>query len=325
MQLNLSAFLQWKINILLCQKLGWNFAFFYIMILGNIYFFLKRKEKKKIKEAIKMVFEKEKGQSEKKLITRGVFRGILRHYYEKLFNVYSPIEGLKYFFDQYIKSEGLMAIDQGIAKGKGVLLITGHFGGIEYLPTYLAARNYPITIMVKFSSDHLREISNKMASKLRFKIIDTDECPNVVKAIIHDLKENRVVITQCDEIEEWRPSLKEEVSFLGKRIHLDKTINTLIRRGDTTLVFAVMRRINKQGYKFIAHSWDEIINAYGQTVNRSVGEMVLKYLEQYIYHHPQEWYQWKKVPAIYTDNTQAVPANKGKPPIWLRPVFARSH
>ena len=50
MQLNLSTFLQWKINILLCQKLGWSFAFFYIMVLGNIYFLFKRKEKKKIEE-----------------------------------------------------------------------------------------------------------------------------------------------------------------------------------------------------------------------------------------------------------------------------------
>ncbi len=77
MQLNLSAFLQWKINILLCQKLGWNFAFFYIMLLGNLYFFFKRKEKKKIKEAVKMVFEKQKGQSEKRTIIRGVFQRYL--------------------------------------------------------------------------------------------------------------------------------------------------------------------------------------------------------------------------------------------------------
>ncbi len=56
---------------------------------------------------------------------------------------------------------GLSAIEQGIAKGKGVLLVTGHFGGIEFIPTYLAARNYPVTILVKFSSNHLRKISNE--------------------------------------------------------------------------------------------------------------------------------------------------------------------
>ena len=321
MQLSLSSFLQWKINILLCQKLGWNFAFFYIMVLGNLFFLVKRKEKKKIKEAVKMVFDKQKGRFEKKTIIRGVFQGILWHYYEKIFNVYTSVEKLKNFFNRYIKPDGIAAIEQGIAKGKGVLLVTGHFGGIEFIPTYLAAQDYPVTIIAKFSSEHLRKISSELAGKMSFKIIDANHCSNIVKAILENLRENRIVITQCDEIEAWRPSLHQEVSFLGKRIHLDKTINTLIKRGKASLVFAVMRRINNQGYKFIAHSWDEIVNALGQTGNSSGGELVLRYLEQYIYHHPEEWYQWKKVSEIEKVEGRAVPVSELRSPAWMKPVF----
>ncbi len=215
MQLSLSKFLQWKINILLCQKLGWNFAFFYIMVLGNLYFLFKRKEKKKIKEAVKMVFATQKGRSEKRTIVRGVFKGILWHYYEKIFNVYTSLERLKIFFNQHIEPDGIPAIEQGIARGKGVLLVTGHFGGIEFIPKYLATQNYPVTILAKFSSEHLKNISVKQADKLAINLINANECPNIIKAIIQDLKQNRIVITQCDEIEEWRPSLNEEVSFLG--------------------------------------------------------------------------------------------------------------
>jgi Kdo2-lipid IVA lauroyltransferase/acyltransferase len=324
MQINLSSFLQWKVNILLCQKLGWHFAFFYIMMLGNLYFLIKRTEKKKIKEAVNIVFSEKEGPPAKETLIRDIFRGILYHYYEKIFNVYTSPENLKSFFNRHIKPEGISAIEQGLARGKGVLLITGHFGGIEYIPTYLAVRKYPITIMVKFSSNHLRKISNELAIKLGFKIIDTNNCLNIVKAIIHDLKENRIVITQCDEIEEWRPSSKEEIFFLGKRIYLDKTINTLARRVDATFVFGIMRRINRQEYKFIARSSEEILEAFGKTTYRSVGETVLKYFEQYIYHHPEEWYQWKKVSKINMDNFQTIPETNEKSPIWLRPVFEKS-
>jgi Kdo2-lipid IVA lauroyltransferase/acyltransferase len=324
MKLNLNALLQWKINILLCQKLGWNFAFFYIMFIGNLYFLIKRKEKKRIEDAVKMVFEKRKGQSEKKTIIKGVFQGILWHYYEKIFNVYTSIDKLKFFLKRHIQPEGIPAIEQGLARGKGVLLVTGHFGGIEFIPTYLASQNYPITIMVKFSSEHLRKVSNELAVKMNFKIIDADHCPNIVKAIRENLQENRVVITQCDEIAEWRPSLNKEVSFLGKQIHPDKTINALIKRCDAALVFAVMRRINKKRYRFIAKSSEEILSTFGKSTPHSLGEMVLKYLEQYIYRHPEEWYQWKKVPDIYTYKDRTVPANKGKSPAYLRPVFERS-
>lgn len=320
MQLKLSAFLQWKINILLCQKLGWNFALFYIMILGNIYFIIKRKEKKKIKEAIKMVFANQKTKTEIDTIVKRTFRGILWHYFEKLFNSYSSVEKLKTFFSRCIKSKGITAIEQGISKGKGVLLITGHIGGIEYIPGYLAAHEYPVTILAKFSSNCLRETSMKKAGKFAAKIIDANDCPNIVKAILHDLKENRIVITQCDEIEEWRPSLYE-VSFLGKRINLDKTLNALIKRGGATIVFAVMQRFENQQYQFFAQSWEEILGTFGQSVNKSNGEVVLKSLEKYIYHHPEEWYQWKNVSEIKTAEGRTAPVNEIRSPVWMKPAL----
>jgi Kdo2-lipid IVA lauroyltransferase/acyltransferase len=321
MRLNLSTFLQWKINILLCQKLGWNFAYFYIMILGNLYFFIKRKEKRKIKEAVRLVFERQKGQSEKRKITREIFHGILWHYFEKIINVYTSIERLKIFFNLYIKPEGIAAIERGIARGKGVLLVTGHFGGIEFIPKYLATRNYPVTILAKFSSNHLRIISFEQAEKLAINLIDADKCPNIIKAIIHDLKKNRVVITQCDEIEEWRPSLNNLISFLGKKIYMDKTLNTLIRRGDTSVVFAVMHRMLNQSYKFILHSWDEISKPVGETNNTSSGERILKILEHYIYLYPGEWYQWKKVPEVMATEELTPPPSGSKSLSRLRPVY----
>jgi len=321
MQLSLSRFLQWKINILLCQKLGWNFAFFYIMVLGNLYFLFKQNEKKKIKEAVTMVFAGQKKESEKRTIVRGVFKGILWHYYEKIFNVYSSLDRLKSFFNQHIEPEGIPAIEQGIARGRGVLLVTGHFGGIEFIPAYLADQNYPVTVLAKFSSKYLRDRSIQKAGKFATKIIDANDCSNIIKAIINDLKENRIVITQCDEIEEWRPSFNEEVSFLGKRIHPDKTINTIIKRGNATVVFAVMKRINKQGYKFIAHSYEELLNSYEHSRNISIGEVVLKNLEQYIYHHPEEWYQWKNVPKIKRAEDLTVPVSELSSPSWMKPAF----
>ena len=321
MKMNLSAFLQWKINILLCQKLGWNFAFFYIMFLGNIYFLFKRKEKKKIEEAVKMVFEKQKGQFEKRSITRKVFRGILYHYYEKIFNVYTSIDKLKSFFKQSIRPDGISAIERGIARGKGVLLVTGHFGGIEFIPKYLASRNFPVTILAKFSSESLKKISLEQAKRLGINLIDAKECSNIIKAIIHDLKKNRIVITQCDEIEKWRPSLNEEVSFLGKRIYLDKTLNTLIRRGNTSVVFSVMHRSNNQLYRFIAHPWDELITSGEQVRDTSLGERVLKLLEQYIYQYPEEWYQWRKVLEIKAMDGLVFSRKEDKTLPWLKPAY----
>lgn len=290
----MSSFLQWRINILIYQILGRRMTFLYVTILGTLYFFFKRKEKWKIKWAVESVFVGRKNKPEIKSIIRNVFRGIRSHYYEKLFNAFSSAETLRAFLKIHIESEGMSAIKEGLSKGKGVLLITGHFGGIEFIPGYLAANNYPVTVIVRFSSNHLRHTSIQKAGKFGTKIIDVDNTPNMMKAILGSLKENRVVIVLCDEIDEWRPSRHHKNFFLGKPINLDRTINVLLKRGDSAIVFGIMHRNNNHRYKFISSSWERMAQKLRQSVDMSIGAVVLKVLEQYIYKFPEEWYQWQK-------------------------------
>ena len=308
MRINLSSFLQWRINIFLIQKLGWTFTFVYLYLLGKLYFLLKRKEKHKIITSIYTVFAEHKDRREIKSLTRAVFRGIFSHYFEKIFNAYSPVEMLKTFFNTHMESEGMDALDKVLAKGKGVLLVTGHFGGVEFIPLFLGFKNYPVTMVVKFSTDHLRTISLQQAAQFSIDIIDPDKTPNVMKAILSCLKRNRIVITQCDEIDEWRLSRKDKLFFLGKQTYLDKTINVLSKRASVPVVFEIMHRNNEHRYKFIATSWDEMAQKFQRSPNMSPGSVLLKFLEKYIYVYPEEWYQWKKYPAIETVPVTVVPA-----------------
>ncbi len=298
MSLNLSSFLQWHPNIIMCRTIGWNFTYYYIRILVKLYFFFNREEKWKIKKAVTTVFTGRKNSFELKSITKNAFEGIFLHYYEKFFNAYSPARTLKNFVMNHMESEGMNVIRQGLEKGKGILLITGHFGGVEYIPAYLGANSLPVSIVAKFKSNNLRCVSIQQASKFLTKIIDADQTPNVLKAIFDDLKANRIVITQCDEIDEWKPSHHQKLSFLGKQIYLDKTINILSKRCAATVVFGVMRRYNNHRYKFIATSLEEIATQFHHPINMSIGAVFLKFMEHYIYKYPEGWYQWKKYSTI---------------------------
>ena len=318
LQIALSPFLQLKFNTFIYHKLGWELSRLYITILGKLYFFFNRKDKCKIKRAIEVAFAGQKNDSKTKPITKNVFRGVLSHYYEKLFNALSSAEELEAFLLIKMKSEGITAIEEGLSIGKGVLLITGHFGGVELIPGYLAANNYPVTIIARFSSDYLRDISIKKAGRFATKIIDADNTPNIMKAILYNLKENRVVITQCDEIKEWRPSRNNKVLFLGKQIRLDRTLDVLLKRGGAYIVFGIMHRNENQHYKFFVHSLEEMVKRFKSSVNMSAGAVVLKFLEYYIYKYPEEWYQWKKFFDIkdFTGSTKHV--NKKVSPLLLK-------
>lgn len=298
MKINLSSFLQGRFNIFVCRMLGWRMTLHYMNILGKLYFFFNRKEKWEIKKAVKTVFVDHKNNSEIRSITKEVFRGILFHYYEKFFNAFSNIETCKTFFRTHIGNQGIDSINQALDKGNGVLLITGHLGGVEFIPGYLALNNYPVTVVVKFKTNRLREISSQRADEVSLRVIDPDKTPNVMKAIFDNLKENRVVITQCDEIDEWRPCRNNKIDFLGKHIHMDKTINILSKRGNAAIVFGAMHRDSWHRYKLIISSCEEMTKLYQRSMDMSIGEVVLKFMEHYIYKFPEEWYQWKKYPKL---------------------------
>lgn len=293
MHINLSKFLQLKFNIFIYRSLGWGIAYLYVIFLGKLYLFFNAEEKKKIMLAVEAAFYNHKNYPELRSITGNIYKGIFRHYYEKLFNAFSSVEELRKFLHKNIESQGLSEIARGLSLGKGVLLVTGHFGGVEFAPAYLAAKHFPVTIIVRFSSSSLRDRSIRKAAHFSSRIIDADSTPNILKAIRNNLKENRIVVTQCDEIDEWRPS-KEHIDFMDNQIELDKTINVLAQRLDTCIAFAIMHRLEEGKYRFIVNSLDDILLELSTRNNKSIGALALKFLEHYIYKFPEEWYQWKK-------------------------------
>ncbi len=305
MSLNLSTFLQLKFNNFLFTKLGWRFTFFYLILLGKLYFKLNAMEKQKIEGAIEGVFAGQKSPSEIKSIKKDVFQGIFYHYYEKIFNAYATSETLRAFVETHTEAERLDAIDDGLSKGKGVLLVTGHFGAVELIPAFLGHHGFPVSIVARFNSDQLRIAEQKQAANFNTQIIDADYTPNIPKAVFQSLKDNRIVITQCDEVDEWRPSRGEQTIFLGKRIYMDKTINVLAKRTASMIVFGIFYRNNEHRYKFIAESEAEAAERFHPHKGAPIGMLALKFLQDYIYRYPENWYIWKKYHAMH-----AVPEDK---------------
>lgn len=271
-------------------------AFRYVSILGSVYYFFRAKEKRKIIDSIQSAFAETKDSREIRTLIRDVFRGILHHYCEKLFNAYESVPNLKAFFDERIEASSLYKIDDALRQKKGILFVTGHFGGIEYIPIFLSLRGYPISVIIKCATDQLKDRLHARANELGIRVIDADE-ENILGAVIRDLKANRVVFIECDEIEEWKPSKTEKIFFLGKRIGVDKTINLLQRRSGAQVVFGILHRVSLEKYSFIIKSYMDILEKGPGPVS-SIGAGLLKVFEQYVWQHPDKWYQWKNFSEV---------------------------
>jgi KDO2-lipid IV(A) lauroyltransferase len=321
--MNLSPFLQSKFNIFLYLTFGWCLAKPYIFFLGRLYFFLNKKERQIISNAIIDVIGNIEIRFDIEEVISRVFQGIFSHYYEKLFIAFEDKEKATKFLNNSISSADLVIIRRCLLKGKGVIVITGHYGAIEYIPTLLAINDFDISMIAKFKTEQLKKNVFSQAERYKIKLIDAENTGDVLKIAIKELRENRVLVTQCDEIEEWRPSEKGKTSFLGQVTGLDRTINIIQKRTGAEVVFGVVHRYNLSKYKLIIYSYEDMLNMLEGIPLSTVGEIVLKILEQLIYHYPEQWYQWKKYPELRSNSIIDIEVAKPIPLPFLRPAFVK--
>jgi len=323
MKIELSPFLQWKFNIFLYLTFGWGLAKFYIFFIGKFYFFVNQKEKQIIKDAIFDVIKKVNPEIDTERVTKKVLKGIFSHYYEKLFMAFEQPKKAAKFLDYHVSSNDLVVLRKCLLEEKGVIVITGHYGAIEYIPTLLAVNNFDISMIAKFKTKQLKRKVFSQAKEYNIRLIDAENTGNILKYAIKELKKNRVLVTQCDEIEEWRPSKKKKTSFLGQVTGLDRTINIIQRRTGAEVVFGVIHRYNLNEYKLLMYPYEDMLKMLHEVSPSSVGETVLKFFEQFIYYYPEQWYQWKKYPKIKNTPTFGVKADKPTGHLFLKPLLEK--
>jgi KDO2-lipid IV(A) lauroyltransferase len=324
MKKKLSPFLQSKFNIFIYLSFGWVLARFYIFLLGKLYFLFNKQEKEIIANAVVDVMGGVRQSGSIEEIVRKAFHGIFCHYYEKLFIAFEDKDKATEFLNDHILSDDLSVLSRSLLRGKGVIVITGHYGAIEFIPTLLAVNGFDVSMIAKFKTERLKKQVFSQAQKYNIRLIDAEKKGSILKKAIKELNENRVLVTQCDEIDEWRPSEKKRTSFLGRVTGLDRTINVIQKRTAAEVVFGVIHRYNLSKYKLIMYSYEDMLKMLEGVPVSTVGETVLKVLEQFILYHPEQWYQWKKYPQIKTKSIAVTKAEKPSSSRFLQPVFEKA-
>jgi len=287
-RLSLSQFLQMKLNHLLLRFLPFTISRFYIRGLGRIYYLLNWPERALIREAIIQVFHGKIAAGELPRKINGAFRGIFDHYHEKLFVGFANFPKVLAFFRSQVRFQGREMLQEAMAAGHGVILVTGHFGALELLPGALAVNGLPTSMICRFKTTRLREAQGRRAEWLGVNLIDTDKGKSFFAAV-KALKEGRILITECDEFDAWRPDPQREIHFLNHKLAADRTLELLRQRSGAPLIAAVVKRDGQQQYTChltpVSHG--------AAPVNIPVSEQCLRVLETSVQNHPEQWYQWQ--------------------------------
>ena len=284
----LSRFLQSGVFMALVRVSPWGASFYFLWIVTRLYFLANREDREVIRSNLSEVFGGSCAEGEIDVLLGLTLRGIFNHYFEKLFVACSTHRQWREYFLDRIGLSGRGQLDGCLARDRGVILVTAHFGAVEFLPGFLTLLGYRVAIIAKFKTQRLRDRCRQKAQRVGATIIDAGERSSFFLAL-SALSQGRVLITQCDEVECWRPYQGRAISLFGTAFQVDRILTTLQRRSASPLVFGFVRREAKGRYTV---QIEPICGSDG-ALSQGLAETILKRLEKLVYTYPTQWYIWK--------------------------------
>ena len=224
-------------------------------------------------------------------LERQVLNGICDHYFEKMLMAYWGLRKVRRFLLSQTRIVGPDLLERALGQGRGVVLSTGHFGAVEFLPATLAMRGYPVTMAVNYKSPKLKQTLEQFGVILSVELLDVAE-GSVIPRALSALRRGRIFITELDEMKAWKPTADKVMSFFGHRIQLDRAVELLHRRTGAPVLLGLMERVGRQRYQLVLEEPQE---HHAAPTGLGPDAQLLKRLEHYIYDSPDHWYIWNEM------------------------------
>jgi len=285
---DISRFLQTPLNVSLAEKMPLPLFRTYVLSMGLIYYSLHPHEVVGIHRALGRALPVSSGPITLRRRTFKTLQHTITHYYEKMVNAYQPFDGVIRYLRRMVRIVNRSRLDHVYQSGKGCLLITGHFGAVEYLPLFLATNGYKVSMVVRFKTRRLRDISFCKIGTINLELIDADD-GHVVHRVIGALKQGRIVVTLCDEFRHWRPDQHACISVFGRVLPADRTLDVLQRRTGAPACVGLMQRW-KGHVDLVVEPMD--------CTRKALSLQAWETLAGTIRSHPEQWYQWHKLTSF---------------------------
>ncbi len=289
---NLSRFFQSPLNAALFAWYPSGVLRCYIRTLGHVYFNNQPRERDRYLRALRQITgPKCRVSGTADALERRVLNGICDHYFEKMLMAYWGVGKIRRFLLSQSQLVGADLLDNAIRQGRGVILSTGHYGAVEFLPATLALRDYPVTIVLNYQTPRLKRILEQMTDVFQVELLDAAE-GQVVPRALSALRRGRIFITELDALAAWKPAAEKVMSFFGRRVRLDRAVEVLHRRTGAPILLGLMERVRRQSYQLVLEAPHE---HHAAPTGLGPDAQLLKRLEHYIYDAPDHWYIWNEL------------------------------
>lgn len=198
--------------------------------------------------------------------------------------------------DKFIEFKGLDRIEKALQKGKGVILLTAHYGNWELLHAALGHRGYSLELVVRrldslFFEKFVRWVRMRSGINIVYKV-------KAMLPLVRRLNSNAVAMILVDQ-----NAVRQEgffVDFFGVPASTNKGPALLARKtGAPVLPVFIVR----DGLKHRVEVWEELELANTGDKEKDAQENTAaftKAVEKAIRQHPEQWFwvhrRWKTRP-----------------------------
>jgi len=264
--------------------------------IGRLGYYIDGKHRNITLNNLTMAFP-EKGKREIIFIARKAFENLGRSVAEVIYITNRKTDDLKKVLYEWITVEGRDNLDHAIKKGKGILLLTAHFGNWELLGLTAATHGYKLNVIARpLDNPKLDTFINSLRS-----ITGTNVYPKkgVLKDILKSLKQGEGVGILIDQ----NTSRSEGVfvDFFGQPASTNRGPAVIAMKSETPVVPFFIIRENKYRHR-IVYCEEIPLHRSGDKEKDAVlnTKMFTKKVESFIRNYPEQWFwmhqRWKTRP-----------------------------
>lgn len=209
-----------------------------------------------------------------------VIRGICRTMVELLKCPYLSAEQIR----ALVRPQGLEHLEAALAAGRGVILVTAHFGNWELMGAMLGAYGLPVTVIARDSQERLTaSLINRARESHGTVVLERDDARSMLRA----LRANRILGILPDQHAADNSII---VDFLGRPAATAVGVATLAARTGAPVVPGFCVRRPDGGFDAIfyppldlVHSGDREADVRANTI------LVNQVIAAQIRAHPEQW------------------------------------
>ena len=269
-------------------------------IIARISFILATKQRRIAINSLTIAFGSEKTKEEIKKIAFDCFETMAKIAIE--FMLFIEKSSL---IDKYVRVEGIENLDKALAKGRGVVALSAHFGNFPLMLTKLSMKGYKIKTILRYMRDPwVNQYFHKKREALGVGSIYTQPRKQCVEKSLETLRNKQILFVQLDQNFGTGGIF---VDFFGKKAATAKGSIVFALRAKAPIVPMFIYREKDNIQKVVIEPEAEILEGrdLDETIQLNAAKLT-KIIERYIRLHPADWgwihRRWKARPKEERSN-----------------------